>query len=163
MEPVDLDKVQIRLAKEDDLSAIINLLADDALGKTREIAIIDQEIPTSYLNAYSKIKDDPKHMLVVMDYNSEIVGTLQLIIIPTLTLQGCIRAEVEGVRVKANYRRFSLGKILFRWVKETAIANGCGLIQLTTNKNRSDALCFYESLGYAHSHCGMKMLLKGRG
>lgn len=160
MKTIELDKVKIRLANDNDLCAIVNLLADDELGKTREVNVESQEVPECYAIVYDRIKNDPNHMLAVMDYNDEIIGTLQLIIIPTLTHQGCIRAEVEGVRIKSNYRNFGLGKLFFSWVKKTAIANGCGLIQLTTNKDRKAAKIFYESIGFIESHCGMKLWLK---
>jgi len=36
---------------------------------------------------------------------------------------------------------------------------GCRLVQLTTDKARPDAVRFYESLGFAASHEGMKLHL----
>jgi GNAT superfamily N-acetyltransferase len=117
-------------------------------------------IAQCYVTAYNRIKNDPNHILVVMEYNQEIIGTLQFILIQTLTLQGCLRAEIEGVRIKSNYRSFGLGKILFDWVKKTATIHGCGLIQLTTNNTRIEAQKFYSSIGFTNSHTGMKMMLK---
>jgi hypothetical protein len=35
----------------------------------------------------------------------------------------------------------------------------CRIVQLTTDKRRSDAHRFYESLGFVASHEGMKLLL----
>lgn len=159
MQKLDLTQVKIKLASKNDLSAIINMLADDELGKTREINIINQIIPESYLNAFNQIKSDANHMLIVMEYDSEIVGTLQLIIIPTMTLKGCIRAEVEGVRIKSSYQNLGLGKLMFDWVKTAALEKGCGLIQLTTNKSRVSAQNFYKKIGFVESHYGMKMKL----
>ena len=36
---------------------------------------------------------------------------------------------------------------------------GCGLVQLTSDKRRSDAIRFYESLGFERSHEGLKLSL----
>ncbi len=36
---------------------------------------------------------------------------------------------------------------------------GCGMVQLTSDKRRLDAHRFYERLGYAASHVGMKLKL----
>ncbi|MDQ5922201.1 MAG: hypothetical protein QG673_2260 [Pseudomonadota bacterium] len=161
---IDLDKIKIRLADESDLAAVVNLLADDELGKNREVVDdnrnTDYGVSKNYLTAYNRIKNDPNHMLVVMDYFDEIVGTLQFIIIPTLTFNGCTRAEIEGVRIKSAYRQLGLGKFFFKWVKETALKNNCGIIQLTTNNARVGAQSFYKSLGFVDSHCGMKMMLE---
>jgi len=32
-----------------------------------------------------------------------------------------------------------------------------GMVQLTTDKSRPEALAFYEKLGFVHSHAGMKL------
>lgn len=159
MQKLNLNQVVIRLATDNDLTAIIQLLADDELGKQRETLLVEREIPNCYLKAFKLIKSNPDTMLVVMEYMNEIIGTLQLIIFPTLTLQGCIRAEIEGVRIKTSFQRLGLGKLMFQWAKNTAIERGCGLLQLTTNKSRISALNFYKSIGFIDSHNGMKMKL----
>lgn len=159
MHKIDFGQIKIRLANDYDLGAIVKLLADDELGKSREYTITDKDIPDCYLKAFDLIKANPNTMLVVMEYNGEIIGTLQLIIIPTLTLKGCIRAEVEGVRIRSDLQNLGLGKLLFDWVKKTAIENGCSILQLTTNNDRVKAQSFYKSIGFIDSHCGMKMVL----
>lgn len=45
------------------------------------------------------------------------------------------------------------------WVAERARGRGCRLVQLTSNKTRTDAHRFYESLGYLKSHDGFKLHL----
>ena len=42
---------------------------------------------------------------------------------------------------------------------ERARARGCHLVQLTTDRQRPDALAFYESLGFVGSHVGLKLHL----
>jgi GNAT superfamily N-acetyltransferase len=45
---------------------------------------------------------------------------------------------------------------------ERAREQGCGLVQLTTDRARGDAHRFYERLGFEASHLGMKLdLTKG--
>jgi hypothetical protein len=39
---------------------------------------------------------------------------------------------------------------------------GCGLVQLTTNRQRPDAQRFYEKLGFVPSHVGMKLKVDGQ-
>jgi GNAT superfamily N-acetyltransferase len=45
------------------------------------------------------------------------------------------------------------------WAIEQARARACRLVQLTTDRRRSDALRFYESLGFHASHTGLKLPL----
>jgi GNAT superfamily N-acetyltransferase len=76
-----------------------------------------------------------------------------------LSLMACKRAEVEAVRVAADARGRGIGKIMFAWMMEKARADGCGLLQLTTNKKRVDGQRFYDQLGFEASHVGFKMKL----
>ena len=43
-----------------------------------------------------------------------------------------------------------------RLIVEAAHQDGCGLVQLTSDKRRADAIRFYESLGFEASHEGLK-------
>lgn len=148
----------IRHTKSSDLRSIVTLLTDDELGKTRELlSLNDKEVAECYLNAYNAMLENSYQRLIVMEIGSEIVGVLELTFIPSLTRQGSLRANVEGVRVKSNWRGQGLGKKLFEYVKQVAQDKGCKLIQLTTDNQRIHAKRFYESLGFVSSHIGMKM------
>jgi GNAT superfamily N-acetyltransferase len=48
------------------------------------------------------------------------------------------------------------GGQLMRWIEAYSRDRGAALIQLTTDKRRTDARRFYEGLGYVASHEGMK-------
>ncbi len=89
-----------------------------------------------------------------------IVGTLQITFTPSISFQGGKRATVESVRVDAKYRGQGLGKDLMLWAIERARREGCHVLQLTTNSDRSDAHRFYENLGFKGTHLGMKLYLK---
>ncbi len=52
-----------------------------------------------------------------------------------------------------------LGRAMLGWAIETARQDGCGLVQLTSDKRRADAIRFYESLGFEASHEGLKLPL----
>ena len=147
--------MSIRPARVEDLPAVVALLADDPLGKLRED--YRDPLPESYLAAFRVIDADPHQRLVVLEEAGEIIGTLQLTFIPYLTYRGGVRAQVEAVRVRKDYRSRGVGERLFRWAVQTAEAEGAHLIQLTTDKQRPDALRFYEKLGFRATHEGMKL------
>jgi len=52
-----------------------------------------------------------------------------------------------------------LGRLFFEWAIDTARQKRCRIIQLTSDKQRPDALRFYESLGFAATHEGFKLKL----
>ena len=113
-----------------------------------------------YVTAFEAMQIDPNQILLVADDGGRIVGCLQLSFIPGLTRKGMWRAQVEGVRVAKSHRGRGLGRALFEWVIAKAQERGCGLVQLTTDKARPDALAFYEALGFKASHEGMKLGLE---
>lgn len=145
-----------RKATKRDVSKIVEMMADDELGKTRE----NFQIPLSndYLDAFEKINSDQNQELIVVENeNSEIIGTLQLSFIQYLTYQGGIRAQIEAVRIRKDQRGIGTGKKMFEWVIARAKERKAHLLQLTTDKKRPEAIKFYKDLGFKSSHEGMKM------
>lgn len=68
-------------------------------------------------------------------------------------------ATIEGVRTASSVRGKGVGTELIKWAIHRAKERGCHLIQLTTDKQRVDALRFYERLGFQSTHEGLKMKL----
>ena len=99
-------------------------------------------------------------MIVLEDTDGIIIGTMQLSFIQYLTYQGGIRAQVEAVRIKADHRGIGIGEKMITWAIERAKFRGAHLIQLTTDKQRPEAVRFYRKLGFIDSHEGMKLHFK---
>lgn len=148
--------MKFRKATENDISVIIEMLADDELGKEREN--FQNPLPNEYLKAFNNINSDKNQELIVVENeNLEIIGTLQLTFIQYLTYRGGIRAQIEAVRIKKEKRGLGLGKKMFEWAIKRAKEKNAHLLQLTTDKKRPKAIKFYEELGFKSSHIGMKM------
>ncbi|MFF1818237.1 GNAT family N-acetyltransferase [Kribbella sp. NPDC058245] len=145
----------IRRATTADLPAIITMLADDQLGTNRES--VDDMTP--YEQAFAAIDADPNQLLVVAERKDELVGTLQLTIIPGLSRRGSCRGLIEAVRVAAPARGSGLGTTLIRWAIEESRHRGATLVQLTSDKTRTEAHRFYTNLGFENSHEGFKLKL----
>ena len=124
--------ITLRRATRDDLPTIVDLLVEDPLGRTHEAPIQADDL---------------------------VIATMQLSFIPGLARHGALRAQAEAVRVAANYRSRGLGAAMFHWAIDEARRRGCALVQLTTNKTRTDARRFYERLGFTASHEGFKLNL----
>lgn len=150
-------RLQFREAIRADLPTIIEMLAEDDLGAARESMEGGQA--AAYGRAFGEIAADPNNELIVVCSGDGIVGTFQLTFVSNLTFQGGKRAQIEGVRVKDSVRGKGIGREMFLWAIERARARGCHLLQLTSNKQRVDAIRFYESLGFQASHEGMKLYL----
>ena len=146
---------EIRRATEADLPAIVAMLADDALGATRE----SPDELTPYRAAFEALAADPQQHLVVAVREGRTVGTLQLTVIPGLSRRGSTRSIIEGVRIHAEARGSGLGTQLIEWAVAESRTLGCQLVQLTTDATRIDAHRFYERLGFEASHLGFKLQL----
>ena len=162
---VDLDGTQVTLrrALRPDLPALVALLAADDLGATRD-GIRGQADRDAYERAFQAIDQDPAQLLLVADVDGRVAGTLQLSFIPGLSRRGALRAQIESVRVAPTMRGRGLGEALFAWSIAEARRRGCALVQLTTDKTRTDAHRFYDRLGFTASHEGLKLdLTDGNG
>ena len=146
--------ITIRRARRDDVAIIVGMLADDALGRARER--IEQPLPASYFAAFDKVDGSPVIQLVVAEDNEgNVVGCLQLCVLPGLSSQGASRGLIEDVRVATHCRSRGIGEQLVQWAVSEARAKGCILVELLTSNSRVDAQRFYERLGFARSHIGM--------
>ena len=151
-----------RAATSDDLPHVVRLLAEDDLGSQREN--YTEPLPQSYYDAFTAIDASPLNELIVVEADGaqagkSIIGTLQLTFIPNIAFQGGTRALIEGVRVDQAYRGQGIGQQLIEWAIERARTEGCHMVQLAMNKQRADALRFYERLGFTASHEGFKLYL----
>jgi GNAT superfamily N-acetyltransferase len=176
-------EVTFRPATATDLPAILALLADDDIARDRgtyPTALTPTATPTSrttqrttestteptgepitrgLLAAFAAIDADPRNELVVADEAGAVVGTCQLTFIPGLSRGGAERMTIEAVRIRPDRRGAGIGRRMVAYALHRAKERGCALAQLTTDKRRSDAHRFYESLGFVASHEGMKLTL----
>ncbi len=146
--------ITIRRARREDVPAIIKMLADDPLGSARER--VEEPLPAPYFQAFEAVDRDGGIALVVAeDGEGEVVGCLQLCILPGLSSQGACRALIEDVRVAADRRSRGIGEQLVQWAVREARARKCKLVELLTHHTRVDAQRFYARLGFTASHVGM--------
>ena len=150
--------VLFRPATRADLPAIVRMLADDELGSQRER--VENPLPASYYAAFEQIERDPNHELIVAELNGDVIGTLHLMFLPSVSFQGGLRAQVESVRVDKRFQSQGIGSEMMKWAMERARQRGAQAVQLTTHKSRLEAHRFYERLGFKGSHLGMKLSLK---
>jgi GNAT superfamily N-acetyltransferase len=147
-----------RRARVEDLGAIVALLADDPIGRTRESGAA--ELDRRYLEAFAAIEKDPNQLLAVAERDGQVVGVFQLSFIPGLTRSGMWRGQIEGVRVASAERGTGSGRAMIEWAISESRKRGCGLVQLTSDKRRAGAHAFYEALGFQATHEGYKLTLR---
>jgi GNAT superfamily N-acetyltransferase len=148
----------MRLATRADVPAILSLLEDDEISRSRGYPRTEGA-DAALWRAFEAIDADPHNELIVAELDGTVVGTCQLTFTPSLSRGGAERMTIEAVRVSRDLRGGGIGRAMMRWALDRARERGCGVAQLTTDKRRGDAHRFYETLGFAASHVGMKLTL----
>jgi GNAT superfamily N-acetyltransferase len=150
-----IDGYAVRRARIGDVRAIVDLIAADQIGATRDGGDL-----APYEAAFARIDADPAQLLVVLaDEDDAVVGTLQLTFIPGLARRGALRAQIEAVRIRGDLRGRGLGGALIAWAIDVARDRGAKLVQLTSDRRREEAHRFYGRLGFEPTHTGFKLRL----
>lgn len=139
-------QLKFRKATFDDLSTIVQLLADDDLGKHREK--IGDKLDQRYEQAFTRIDNDPNQHLMVILADNEIVATCHLTLMPSLTYIGSTRMQIEAARISSEYRRQKIGEWMMHQALQFAKENQVKIVQLTPNKLRPEAKQFYKRIGF---------------
>lgn len=149
--------VAFRTARRDDLDAIVAMLADDDISRTRSGHVA--HVTPAITAAFDEIERDPNNELIVGEQDGAIVASFQLTYIPGLSRGGMRRAQIESVRVRGDLRGHGIGEQLMAAAIDRARQRGCAVMQLTTDLRRDAAHRFYRRLGFEASHAGMKLAL----
>ncbi len=148
-----IDTLKLRQAVAGDVAAIVRLLADDPLGAKRE-----KPGDPVYDEAFRAIDADPNNELWVIEGpDGRVLGILQLTFIPGLSHRAGWRAQIEGVRVAEELTGQGVGTWFFEQMIARAREKGVRMVQLTSDKTRTDAIRFYEALGFTATHEGFKL------
>ena len=161
--------MRFRIAGRVDVPAVLALLADDDIARERDSSrtggagptgVVPEETDAAIWAAFEAIDADPRNELVVgEDDDGAVVATCQLTFTPGLSRGGAERMTIEAVRVRADQRGRGVGRQLMAYALERARDCDCRIVQLTTDKRRTEARRFYASLGFVNSHEGMKLQL----
>src|SRR3954469_11027998 len=147
--------MHVRPATEADLPDVLRLLFQDRATTSHELA---PDAPC-YRAAFRQMQASPENATWVAEEAGRVVGTFQLTFIRHLMRRGTLVAQIESVRVDAAARRRGYGEQMMRRAIEEARRRGCSRLQLTSHKSRKDAHRFYQRLGFAATHEGMKLAL----
>ena len=66
-----------------------------------------QRVTMTHSKIFFKIKPE---LIILENFNKEIIGTLQLTFIQYLTYRGGLRAQIEAVRIQRKFRGKGFGK-----------------------------------------------------
>ncbi len=154
------DAVILREATAADVPRIAALIAMGDAKKPMDAATAEAEgHHPAYAEAFRRVSASEANHLFVAEQGGRVVGTYQLTVLPGIAERGRTRGKIESVHVDPTLRGSGIGAAMMRHAIVTARQKGIGLVELSSNKSRTDAHRFYERLGFAKSHEGFKMAL----
>ena len=153
-----MNALSIRKAILDDFDFVVSLISTDPIAGARNPATPDDR--NHQRVAFDAILRHADHLLLVAELEREPVGSFQLSFIPGVSRQGAWRGQIESVRIHPEYRNRGFGSAMMEWAVERCRERGCGLVQLTSDRQRHDAHRFYQKLGFLPTHTGFKLRLR---
>jgi GNAT superfamily N-acetyltransferase len=136
--------VQVRLAEEEDAAGLCRLYVELAGGRADALPA-SVEVTARVL---AEIAQRPDRWLLVAELvDGEVVGTVDLMLVPKLTHDARPWAIVENVVVAEANRRQGVGQALMQEAMRRARSANCYKLQLVSGKERGPAHEFYRALG----------------
>lgn len=129
----------VRLARTSDVPEMARLFGE-----------LGYEIPVDVLTKRFAAFSDAGQTALVADDDSSVrhlLGVATLHATPVLHRGGAV-GRVTALVVDAAFRGCGIGRALMEEAERWAAAQGCVLLEVTSNQCRVDAHKFYEQLGY---------------
>jgi len=134
--------IAIREARGEDIERVLELYREGEIGAEESFS---PEEARAQLEAFRKY---PSYRLFVAEFEGEVSGTYELLIMDNLAKRGRKSAIVEDVAVAKQYQGHGIGRAMMQHAVQLAKDARCYKLALSSNLNRHDAHLFYEALGF---------------
>jgi GNAT superfamily N-acetyltransferase len=137
-----MSDIAIREACGEDLARLLELYQEGEIGAGQSFSLEEARAQLAAFRNY------PSYRLFVAEFEGEIAGTYELLIMDNLAKRGQKSAVVEDVAVAKMYRGEGIGRAMMQHALQLAKDARCYKLALSSNLNREDAHAFYETLGF---------------
>jgi GNAT superfamily N-acetyltransferase len=109
---------------------------------------------------FHKLQERDSHIIISAIDNNKLIGSVMGVVCEELYGDCKPFLVLENMIVDKNYRNKGVGKALISELEKMATKRGCTQVIFVTERNRVDAIKFYESVGYSsETHIGFKKKL----
>ncbi len=109
---------------------------------------------------FNKLHKNNSHIFISAIENNKLLGSVMGVICEELYGDCKPFLVLENMIVDKNYRNKGVGKALVLELEKIATQRGCSQVIFVTERDRVDAVKFYESVGYSsQTHIGFKKKL----
>lgn len=134
--------IDVRQALAADISAVLALYAQPDLDDGK---VLDEAAAQQLFAQFSRY---PNYRLFVATEDSAVVGSYALLIMHNLAHRGMPSAIAEDVVVAPSNHGKGIGRRMMAHALTEARLAGCYKLALSSNRKRTQAHAFYESLGF---------------
>jgi ribosomal protein S18 acetylase RimI-like enzyme len=145
---------QVRRARAADLPRLLQLL-----GWLRGEEAGPRPPTAAEEAAFAQLEEDRRCDLLVLEREGQVLATVQLSLLPSLSGGGRPRAYLDALVVDPACRGQGLGAALVLHCLALCRERGARRLSLLTNRERTEAHRFYQRQGFARSHLGYVMVL----
>lgn len=135
--------VQIRLAQEADLPAVLALYGQPGMDDERVLPLPEARRIWREFQRYPSYR-----LFVACEADGSVVGTYALLVMHNLAHLGTPSAIAEDVVVSAERQGNGIGRALMAHALQQARAAGAYKLALSSNSKRTQAHSFYTALGF---------------
>lgn len=143
-----------RKASKADLADILRLYAQPELDDGNVLPLSEAE------KLFERISSYPDYAMYVTLRDDNIVGTFALLIIDNLAHLGAPSAVIEDVAVDPEFQGQGIGKAMMQYALQICTRKGCYKAVVSSNRIRTKAHAFYESLPFKRHGYSFLSLLK---
>jgi len=133
----------IREARIKDLAQVLFLYRDAGIDIHGSLTLKDAR------KLYQKMKGYPHYRVYVAERKGRVGGTFALLIMDNLANGGIPSGIVEDVAIARAFQGRGMGTAMMQFAINECQRLGCYKMMLSTNKKRTSAHRFYESLGFS--------------
>jgi GNAT superfamily N-acetyltransferase len=108
---------------------------------------------------FAAMADYPFYKLYVVERDGCVLATYALLVMRNIAHLGARSAIVEQVMVDPGAQGQGLGRLMMAHAVETARAQGCYKLALSSNLKRAAAHAFYDSFGFERHGYSFKVML----
>ena len=109
---------------------------------------------------FNKLHKKDSHIFLSAIENTKLIGSVMGVICEELYGDCKPFLVLENMIVDKSFRNKGIGKVLISELEKIATKRDCSQVILVTERNRVEAVKFYESVGYSsQTHLGFKKKL----
>lgn len=143
--------LQIRTLRKDDLEKLVNLYKQF----WNDVSDLDK-----MRAKFEELATNPKHAVLCAEIEGQIVGTIMGVVCDEFYGECKPFMVMENLVTDVNHRKKGIAKALLEELEAVAKLHDCSQIIFITERDRDDAISFYEAMGYnSKTHVGFKKSL----